>query len=81
MGTDQGEGPGKARITLRVRSLRTRLLDADNLAGGSKFFVDAIRRMGLVPEDDPESVALEFAQQKVSHKDQEETVVTIIYAQ
>lgn len=79
LGADQGKGSGDGRTVVRIVSRRTRLLDADNLAGGTKYLTDAIRKVGLLVEDSPESVALEFAQQKVSHKDQEETVVTIIY--
>ena len=40
-----------------------------------------MRAIGIIPGDDPGSVKIEWDQQKVSHKDQEETVVTIIYPQ
>ncbi len=40
-----------------------------------------MRAIGIIPGDDPCSVKIEWDQQKVSHKDQEETVVTIIYPQ
>ena len=79
--TDKREGPRKARIVVRYLSLRTSLLDDDNHAGGSKYFTDAMRAIGIIPGDDPCSVKIEWDQQKVSHKDQEETVVTIIYPQ
>ena len=79
--TDQGEGPRKARIVVRYLSLRTSLLDEDNLAGGTKYITDALRAGKLIPGDDPRSVKIEWEQQKVPHKDQEETVVTITYPQ
>ena len=79
--SDQGKGPGKARIIIRYLSLRTSLLDEDNLAGGTKYLTDALRAGGIIPGDDPRSVKIEWDQQKVPHKDQEETVVTIIYPQ
>lgn len=79
--TDQGKGPSKARIVVRIVSMRTSLLDEDNLAGGSKYLTDALRYGGFLKSDDPLSTKIEWEQQKVPHKDQEETVVTITYPQ
>jgi len=45
-----------------VTRYSSRPLDADNLAGGCKPLIDAIRRAGLIPDDDPKTVILEFAQ-------------------
>lgn len=47
-----------------------RLLDADNLAGGCKGLIDAVRRAHLIPDDDPRSIAIEFRQQQCSRIDQ-----------
>lgn len=65
----QGEGGRKAcavggapRYRLIVTRYSSRPLDADNLAGGCKPLIDAIRRAGLIPDDDPKTVILEFAQ-------------------
>lgn len=79
LGSDQGEGPGKGRIVVRIISLRTSLLDEDNLAGGCKYITDAIRNVGLIRDDNPGATALRWEQKKVPHKDQEETVIEITY--
>ena len=52
-------GPFKKLVVTRVGS---RLLDADNLAGGAKNLVDAIRKEGLIEDDRPGKVALSFDQ-------------------
>lgn len=62
---------------LRITGRRVRLLDADNFAGGTKQLTDCIRRAGLIPDDDPESVELQFAQEKVRDHTQEGTLVEI----
>ena len=79
LGTDQGEGPRKGRTIVRIISLRTSLLDEDNLAGGSKYLTDALRYAGLLKSDDPLSTSLGWRQEKVPHKDQEETIIQITY--
>jgi len=58
-GAGAGVGP---RFRLIIARHSSRPLDADNLAGGCKPLIDAIRRAGLIPDDDPKSVHLEFAQ-------------------
>lgn len=79
LGTDQGEGPRKGRTVVRIVSLRTSLLDEDNLAGGSKYLTDALRYAGLLKSDDPLSTSLGWQQEKVPHKNQEETIIQITY--
>ena len=54
---------------VRITRCGTRLLDADNLAGGCKPIVDALRYRGLIPEDDPQSIGLVVQQRKVLKKD------------
>lgn len=66
-----------ACLKVRVTSLRRRLLDIDNLAGGSKFIIDALRYQGFIRDDSPDHIELSFSQIKVRHRNQEETVVTI----
>lgn len=79
LGTDQGKGPRENRVVVRIVSLRTSLLDEDNLAGGCKYITDALRYAGLLKSDDPLSTALRWEQEKVPHKDQEETIIQIAY--
>jgi hypothetical protein len=75
------EGEDRPRFGLRITRIACQLLDADNFAGGCKFLVDAIRRRGLIPDDDPQSVEIAFRQIKAKHKDQEGTSIRITFHQ
>lgn len=79
LGSDEGKGPGENRTIVRILSLRTSLLDEDNLAGGCKYITDALRYSGVLRGDDPLQTALRWEQEKVPHKAQEETVIEITY--
>jgi len=61
-GGKAGAGCGTPRFRLLITRYAARSLDADNLAGGCKPLIDAIRRAGIIPDDDPKTVILEFAQ-------------------
>jgi Holliday junction resolvase RusA-like endonuclease len=54
----------KARGPMRVKitSYRKRLLDMDNLWGGGKLLVDAMKRLGLILNDTPKLLNLEYTQ-------------------
>ena len=62
---------------MRITRQATRLLDADNLAGGCKPLIDQLRYAGLIPDDSPEQVEITFTQTKVK-KGQEGTLVELI---
>jgi hypothetical protein len=66
-----------ARSRVRITSKRARLLDADNLIGGGKFLLDAIRQCRLIEDDSTEHIILEMRQEKVAHRKDEETVIEI----
>lgn len=68
---------GEERITLRITRSSTRLLDADNFAGGCKPVIDQLRYAGLIPDDSPEKVEITFTQKKVK-KGEEGTLIEII---
>lgn len=68
---------GPDRFKVRITSFRCRLLDIDNLAGGSKFIIDALRYQGFIRDDSPDQIELSFAQIKVPKRTLEETVITI----
>lgn len=53
-----------------------RLLDIDNLIGGAKPLVDALRRAGLLWNDSPEYCAIKYEQVKVGAK-RSKVVVTV----
>jgi len=70
---DSGQCP--SRFRLQVVSFRTRLLDLDNLC--AKFHVDALRYLGIIPDDSPAHIDLLVSQEKVSHTNQCRTEITI----
>ena len=74
VGNEQRSSP---RHRVRIISRRVRLCDADNLVGGCKHLIDALRIARIIPEDDPTSISLEVSQEKVKHYDEEETWVEI----
>jgi hypothetical protein len=65
------------RHRVRIVSKRVRLCDPDNLVGGVKHLVDALRIAGIIPEDDPKAITLEVSQEKVSSYAKEETWVEV----
>lgn len=65
-----GPCPRSPRIRLLITRYGSRLLDADNLAGGCKPLIDAVRRSGLISDDDPKSVELVFAQYQCKRGDE-----------
>ena len=65
------------RITLCITRHATKLLDADNFAGGCKPLIDQLRYAKLIPDDDPETVEILFRQTKVKTKAEERTEVEI----
>lgn len=73
-GDEQGS---VTRHRVRIVSRRVRLCDADNLVGGVKHLVDSLRIGQIIPEDDPEAISLEVAQEKVSTFKEEETWVEV----
>ena len=66
-----------ARHRVRIVSKRVRLCDPDNLVGGVKHLVDALRIARVIPEDDPKAITLEVSQEKVSSYAKEETWVEV----
>lgn len=58
------EAGGGGRITVRITRYGTRLLDADNLCGGVKYLLDALRYAKEIPEDNPQAIRLVVCQVK-----------------
>lgn len=65
------------RVAVRITSFRRRLLDPDNLVGGTKYFTDGLRYAGLLPGDTEAQIRLEVRQQKVKAKSDECTLIEI----
>jgi hypothetical protein len=66
-----------AKYLVRIKSYRVRLLDEDNLCG--KWFVDALRYASILPSDTPDKAHIEICQEKVAHKVDQRTEITISY--
>jgi hypothetical protein len=77
----KGETEGQPRFGLRITRIACHPLDADNFAGGCKFLIDAIRKRGLIPDDDPASVEISFRQIKAKTKAEEGTSIRITFRQ
>lgn len=73
----QVKGSDSARILVRIERRGCALLDADNLAGGVKYHLDACRQCGAIPDDAPHAIQLEVFQTKVSTRAEECTVIDI----
>ena len=69
---------GDTRLFLiRVKSIRKRLLDEDNLS--EKYHVDCCRYSGLISSDAPEKTKIEVSQRKAQKGEEEHTEIEIVY--
>lgn len=78
-GKNGGTEKGATRITLGITSYRCRLLDEDNLTGGCKQIIDALKYSGLLHDDSPKEISFKASQVRVAHRKDEKTVVDIEY--
>lgn len=78
VGAAQGETQNPARYILRIQSLRVRLCDPDNLVGGTKYYCDALRYLGILPDDSEKVLSLHVSQTKVKTKAEETTFIEVI---
>jgi hypothetical protein len=51
-----------SKVLVKIRSYRQRRLDPDNVYGGIKIILDAMRDVGLLHNDSPKWIALEVEQ-------------------
>lgn len=68
---------GAVRVTVRIRSFRTKLCDPDNIC--VKYAVDALRYAGAIPDDTEKDICLQVTQHKVAHFREERTEIEIEY--
>jgi hypothetical protein len=74
----KGDDEGSREIhRVRIISMRVRICDPDNLVGGQKHLIDALRLARVIPEDDPQSITLQVCQRKVKSYKEEETWVEV----
>jgi hypothetical protein len=52
------------RFEVRIERHASRLLDADNFAGGCKPLIDQLRYHGLISDDDPASLEVTYSQHR-----------------
>lgn len=69
LGFEEKAGRHAEIIEVRIERFGVRLLDKDNLYGGTKSVIDALRYAKLIPEDDPEAIELIITQRKVKKAD------------
>jgi hypothetical protein len=69
LGFEEEKDRCSGRIEVRIERLGVRLLDEDNLYGGTKSIVDAMRYAGLIPDDNRNAIKLIVTQRKVKRKD------------
>lgn len=72
----QVEDGDTGRFLVHVVSHRRRLLDEDNLV--CKWHVDLLRYSGCIPDDAPNQASIKVSQVKVSKKEEEKTIITVI---
>lgn len=77
LGEEEGEGEGSGRIAVRINSRRVRLLDPDNLT--PKYVLDGLRYSGLIYDDRATDIIFSCEQEKVAHRAEEETIISITY--
>jgi hypothetical protein len=79
LGDPKAQTRSSARIKVCICRKGTRLLDIDNLAGGTKALLDALRYEGVIHDDDPGSIDFEVRQEKVKRADiGTEVTITIL---
>jgi len=70
---------GDAADKVQVRIIREgrRLLDFDNLVGGTKILTDSLREQHLIVDDSPAHVTLTYEQRQIPKSDYPRTLVEI----
>jgi hypothetical protein len=74
---NEGEKVYSGRMFVSVESIRSKLLDTDNLYGGAKFFIDFLRYCGAIREDTEEQIDLRVTQRKTQKGEKEKTVIEV----
>ncbi len=67
------------RPIVGIKCFRVRLLDKENLYGSTKCLTDCLREVGLIPGDSEKEIDLQVSQEKVAHRNEQRTKLTITY--
>jgi hypothetical protein len=73
----EGKEGDPSRLLVCIESVRSRLLDTDNLYGGAKFYCDFLRYCGAIPEDTEDEIELKVTQRKVRKGEEEKTIIEV----
>jgi hypothetical protein len=73
-GATKRKTKNSGRYVVSVTSYRSRLCDPDNLC--AKYFVDALRYAGVIPDDRPDDIIYQIQQKKCS-KEKEKTLIEV----
>lgn len=79
LGAKEIQGPACERVLVRIESVRTRLIDEDNLC--EKYHVDLCRYAGIIADDSPDKVKIQVSQRKAKKGEGEKVVIEIFEAQ
>ncbi len=77
LGKAEAEAGNLPRNLVRIISHRCRLLDPDNLVGGCKYAIDALRYAGVIKDDREEDIKLEVFQVKTKTRKEEKTIIEV----
>lgn len=72
----QAKARDTKRYVIRIVSVRTRLLDMDNLA--EKYCVDFLRYCGAIPTDAPSTTEITCTQRKAGKEESEHTEIVVL---
>jgi hypothetical protein len=75
LAAQEREKTNSRRISVRVESIRKRLIDPDNLC--AKWFVDCLRYCGVLRDDTASDIEFTITQRKAKKGEQERTELTI----
>ena len=80
LGEEAVEGANLPRDLVRITSYRCRPVDPDNLVGGCKYAIDALRYAGVIQDDRQTDIQLQVFQVKTKTKKEEKTVIEVTYS-
>ncbi len=75
----EGTQKGDDRIGVSYVLYRVRLLDPDAIHGATKVCTDCLQQIGLITGDGPQQITLEVTQEKVNHRNEQRTQLTLTY--
>jgi len=74
-----GKEKSDDRIGVSYVLYRVRLLDPDAIHGATKVCTDCLQQIGLISGDGPNDITLSVSQEKVAHRNEQRTKLTIVY--